>query len=709
MSAEGSTHRGWFVSARLLLLILLFGSIVGRGNCDSMPDLSIPGVTGKVDTAKMIDALMELKRVQLEKKKDEVQSFKDKKKIWQDLRRDISRLQDSSKDLYGFNNPFNSKLASSSDESILKATAARDAAFGEKKIVVKQLAKGDKFVSRSLNQKLQVPAGIYRFSVGEKEVKFSFKGGTLKELAETLNKKSGKLIKASVVNDTTDTQVLIIESTKTGAGGKLIFRDQALEFGFQSGMLEAIHDTKLEIPIDHTSAALWEIPEKPDSYQISDGKLTLKANSQDIKIPIVPSFSLKPEMILEIDIDVTLFEETPWTAPPLPPGPDVSSSGSASFQGITIDHEESQYIKPQLERPEPLETVEDLRIFSVVSGKKTIELPQIKTSSGAQKFHVNIGDLGDRLDAIVVANRNTLREITISDIRIYDPTTRGDQRAVRALSEARASILVLDGVEVYRETNVIDDLIPGVTLNLVGESDEPVTLDVKRDEETIKETVIQFVGYYNRLLNQIDILSRNDPAVIEQALYLTEQEQEKAAENLGLLQGELGLSQMKNRLRTIMQSPYKTSSGRDLTMLAQIGISTDANKLGTSASLNGSKLRGYLEIDEEKLAGALNNFPEAVRELFGSDTDGDFIVDSGAAYSVDFNMRNYVSSNGYIAIKLSTIDRTVSYRNRDISSYEKHMEDYEMSLRKKYGRMQHMLQVFEQNSQAIENFNKLGN
>jgi flagellar hook-associated protein 2 len=451
------------------------------------------------------------------------------------------------------------------------------------------------------------------------------------------------------------------------------------------------------------------MPEKPDSYQISDGKLTLKTNSQDINIPIIPSFAVKPEMVLEIDIDVTVFEETPWTAPPPPPGPDVSSSGSAGFQEITIDNEESQFIAPQLEIPEPPETVEDLRIFAVMSGEKKIELPQIQPSPGPQSYQVKIGDLADRLDEIVVANRNTLREVTISNIRIYDPTTRGDQKPVRALSEAQDAILVLDGVEVHRETNIVDDLIPGVTLNLVGESNEPITLDVRRDEELINETIIEFIGHYNRLLTQIDILSRNDTAVIEQALYLTEQEQETAAKNLGLLQGELGLNQMKSRLRTIMQSPYKTSSGREVSMLAQIGISTDANKLGTSATLDRSKLRGYLEIDEGKLEGALSNFPEAVRELFGSDTDGDFIVDSGAAYSVEFNMRNYVSSNGYIAGKLSTIDRTVSRRNRDISNFEEDMEDYELSLRKKYGRMEHMLQVFEQNSKAIENFNKSGN
>jgi flagellar hook-associated protein 2 len=673
-----------------------------------MSDLTIPGVTSKVDTAKMIDALMEPKRAQLEKKKEQVQSLKDQKKIWQDLREDISRLQESSKELYGFKNPFNEKLAVSSDETILRATVSREADFGERKITVKKVARGDKFVSRSLSKKFRVAPGVYRFRVGEKEVKFSFKGGSLMEFAEAISKKSGGLIKATVVNDTADTQVIIIESTKTGDSAKLIFEEQALEFGFQSGMLEAVHGTKLDVPIDQASAALWETPEKPDSYRIADGKLTLKANSEGIKIPIVPSFSVIPEMVLEFDIDVKIFEETAWTPPPLPPGPEVSTPGAAEFQGVTVENERSQYVKPELERPKPTEAVEDLRIVSLVSGERTLELPQISHSAGTQKFRVSIGEMTDRLDALLLVNRNTHREITISSIRIYDPTTRGDHRPVHALSEAQDALLIMDGVEVYRETNLIDDLIPGVTLELIGESEDPVTLNVETDEKAIKEKIIEFVGHYNRLLTQIDILTRNDSAIIEEALYLTEEEQQKAARNLGLLQGELGLSQLKNRLRTIMLSPYKTRVGRDLTLLAQIGISTDASKLGTSATLERSKLRGYLEIDEEKLEAAFNRFPEAIRELFGYDTDGDFIVDSGVAYSIDSNMRYYVSSTGYIANRVATIDRTVQNRNRDIADYEKYLADYELGLKKKYGRMEHMLRVMEQNSQTIENFNKRG-
>ena len=40
-------------------------------------------------------------------------------------------------------------------------------------------------------------------------------------------------------------------------------------------------------------------------------------------------------------------------------------------------------------------------------------------------------------------------------------------------------------------------------------------------------------------------------------------------------------------------------------------------------------------IDETKLEESIGRHPEAVRELFGYDTDGDFVVDSGSAFRID--------------------------------------------------------------------------
>ena len=81
-----------------------------------MSDITIPGVNSNIDTDKIIDALMGPERVKVEQAQDEIDSLNNEKKIWQNVSVRISRLQDSAKQLYSFENPFNNKIASSNNE-----------------------------------------------------------------------------------------------------------------------------------------------------------------------------------------------------------------------------------------------------------------------------------------------------------------------------------------------------------------------------------------------------------------------------------------------------------------------------------------------------------------------------------------------------------------------------------------------------------------
>ena len=63
-------------------------------------------------------------------------------------------------------------------------------------------------------------------------------------------------------------------------------------------------------------------------------------------------------------------------------------------------------------------------------------------------------------------------------------------------------------------------------------------LTVHRDVEAITDTVLSLVGAYNRIITDVDVLTRKDAAVIDEAGYLTDEEKKKAAESLGLPYGE---------------------------------------------------------------------------------------------------------------------------------------------------------------------------
>ena len=66
-----------------------------------------------------------------------------------------------------------------------------------------------------------------------------------------------------------------------------------------------------------------------------------------------------------------------------------------------------------------------------------------------------------------------------------------------------------EGITVTRDKNEIDDLVPGVTINLLEPTDKTETLTVKPDTAGAKESIITFVANYNRVIAEINILTQD--------------------------------------------------------------------------------------------------------------------------------------------------------------------------------------------------------
>ncbi len=343
-------------------------------------------------------------------------------------------------------------------------------------------------------------------------------------------------------------------------------------------------------------------------------------------------------------------------------------------------------------------------LFMEADGKE-VPLPPLSDSTDFQKIEIPVGEQASSLSALDLRNRNTYRRLSVKDISLYDKTQRGDYVPKNALNQAGDAVLSVDGIDVTRPSNTIDDVLPGVTLNLKAPSDSPVTLTVKHDTEGIKKQLLDLLGAYNRTITQIDVLTRKDPQIIEDASYLTDDEKKKAQDDMGLLMGEISLMQMKNSLQNIMMNPYPTSLGRDMRLLAQIGISTDARAPG-ALSLDKTKLRGYLEVDEAKLTAAIEQHPEAVKQLFGNDTTGSLVINSGAAYSLDNLLRPYVQETGIYPQRVTDLDSQIARNSRSIDDYKTKLDDYLADLKRKYGQMQSSLDTLQKNSQSLQNFNK---
>ncbi len=668
-----------------------------------MSDISIPGVNSKYGTDKMIQGLMDAERIPLKRLEDQKKTYDDQKTVWQNLNTTLKSFRDSSKLLYGFENPFKEHIADSSDESVLSATAGRDSTNEIIKVKVNQLAGSDRLLSKSLPSNFRVPTGLYSFKVGDSDVSFKFKENRIQAFVEAVNKRSKGLIKAKLMNDTTDTVVLLLEATKTGKSNKLLLQSDSIKFGINTGIIKPISDVNNTADLNSISTLPSQNSENKDTYTITDNKIKLLPESK-IKIPFNPAVDMKKNLILQYSVQIVNLKKEEYKPETKPPGPQIKSSGSISFEGITINNSPSKVRLPDWTPPPKPKYIDSLNIMSI-NGSKA--LPALKDTETLQQFSIPYSTTGDSLESIDIDNVNTNRQIIISNIKVVNPDSRNGYEALNPVSSALDAKLTIDGIPVTRESNSIDDLIQGVTLDLNAASNKEVKIEIKPDRESIKNRIIEFVGNYNQILQNIHILTSRDPAVISELDYLTDDEKETAKKNLGLFQGDMTFSQLKNRLEQLAMESYTTPSGNNLKLLSQIGIST--NSSGFGAGINKAKLRGYLEINEDTLDEALKKDVSKIQELFGSDTDGDLIVDTGAAYEMDKYISSYTQVGGLVASRIAGLSNQIKSTDTAITDMNRKLDDKEVQLRIKFGRMESALKKMEQSTKTIDNFSNSNN
>ena len=155
---------------------------------------------------------------------------------------------------------------------------------------------------------------------------------------------------------------------------------------------------------------------------------------------------------------------------------------------------------------------------------------------------------------------------------------------------------------IERKSNVVGDLIPGVTLTLAGTTaGTPVTITINADTEAVKGKIQAFVDAYNAVKRFLN----------EKTSYSADTEQ------AGTLLGNYAATILESMLRdVVINEAVGFTDGVDTyTHLRQVGIQSvgrtdDKMDLGT------------LEIDDEALDAALAEDFEAVVQIFASDFSG---------------------------------------------------------------------------------------
>ena len=677
-----------------------------------MSDVYIPGIKSRFNSEKIVEDLMKIERIPKERAERNVENLQTQKSYWQEVGNRINALSKSVNFLYSFQNPFNERIALSADESVISASATRGAAEQSYRFTVKQTASADRFLSNPLDEKTKIDAGTYTFSAGDEKISINFRGGTLKDFVEIINRRGNDKIAASLIAIQSGTKSLLIESKVTGEGNRLGFLNDAAAMAVNIGIMEQGNDSRRDISITENTV---RTNQSSGNININDGVLQVSARSS-ASLPLGIALSADSPVMLKLETSTRLENTGIFNIPQPPPGPSVPA-GSVTYGGITIENEPSAAPLPEWKQPDVPQRYDDMSVLNVVfSDGTSAKLPPITDSSAPVSRQYPIGNIaqGRTIVSLNVENTNTHRDISIGKVEVFDPTaTSGGLRPLNPVSTARDAVITMEGIEITRPTNNINDVIPGLTLNVRGISERPVELKVSADKERIKEAVISFVGNYNRLIAEINVLTRlrvntnneavGDDRIIDELTYLTADEAAEMKKRLGALRGDSTLISLKSSLQRTVTAPYPTSMERDLALLSQIGISTNADN---RSGYEPSQLRGYLQINEETLDAALENKAPAIKELFANDTSGDLIADTGVSVNIETLAKPFVERGGIISLKTSTIDSRIKQDERRIDTMERQLFAKEQDLKIQYARMESAYARMEQMTSSLDNFSQ---
>ncbi|URA09554.1 flagellar filament capping protein FliD [Thermospira aquatica] len=518
--------------------MLLVGALWGA-SITNKPILNLPGTENKFDTEGTIKKLVEVRRIPILQKQQEIQNLKIENQIIQDFVNYLRELDNKSKKLYSFESPFGDKLAESSDESSVSAIAQRKAKKDTSQVKVIQIAQADSFASRSVSRSESLPAGDFSLTMGETTVKVRFRGGNIYQLAEQINQQASEIVEAKVVADTPFTGVLVISGKKTGQKNKLIFSGNLDPF-FSVGLLKVGEDKK-----ERYTPSLSRTVAKKGKPLISESQVTLSPVSEG-EIVLSDSPEIKENTTLIFSASITQLPEEDSPTNYLLDFP-IEKMESVQISNVTVEGGSLiVYYEEPKAPPVRVSNFQDYLILEYSDGQVQHLSP---TASGVYSNKL-IMQKGKRIVRITFKNENTDKQVTIQNISLETVVSEGGIQPGNPVSKAQDAIFTLDGIEVTRDKNDIDDVIDGVVLTLKNPSSFPARISVDHDYEKIYQAILDWVHAYNQVMEYLAIATAPD----KDRTPLSERSQETLRN--GVFQADVSFNSLRSKLRTIIQNAY---------------------------------------------------------------------------------------------------------------------------------------------------------
>jgi len=212
-----------------------------------------------------------------------------------------------------------------------------------------------------------------------------------------------------------------------------------------------------------------------------------------------------------------------------------------------------------------------------------------KLGVGVSASVINDGSAATPYSLTLTSETTGLRgrlTIDTGDIDLGLRTLSRAQDAVVSIGDTGKTTRLITG-----SSNTLDNVVDGVTFNLLATSDEPVTVDVTQNVDAIVESIGGFVEQYNKTLDTIAKGDTFDQETFEK----------------GPLFGDFTVDQVESRLRRAVLGEVQN-------------VDTSFSRLFTVGLRIGSG--GRLEFDEQQFREVYEENPEKVEDLFQHEDTG---------------------------------------------------------------------------------------
>ena len=611
---------------------------------------AVGGLVSGLDTQNILDQLREIERRPIKLLEERKSSYQKRLDAWKDINSKLQALKSAMDDLRQTLD-FRVFSTSTEDKDYVTLTATSDASPGEHTIVISQLAQARRISSKSFSSKTDALQLSGDFLIDGHAISVS-ETDSLIDIMDKINNSNAD-VSASILQLSDTAYRLIISAKNTGEDSFHILDASTTNILQNLGIITGSVSIKNSVTGGAQSDAFSDISttvgsvlglNSPQSGTVTIGDKTVSINLAsdslaDIrdKINTAAPTGVVAKMVTDTDDDgntvyrlriegTTTFSDdnnvlqtlgilegqtgfsgdaqvltasrvnttdgttaiTASTKFSEIYGASVASGDTIAIVGV--DHSGNSVSSTFTITDPTTTTVQDLltAIETAFSGSVSAAV----NSQG--KIVVTDGTTGSsQLDLTLIEHNEGGGSLDFGNFSVSTQGQDGISGDVQAGQDASVTV---DGLQLTRSTNSINDILSGVTLNLhQADNTKTLNISVNRDLDAIVDKVNTFISKYNEIINDIN---QN---------FSYNQDTEKA----GTLFGDSTLVSVQTEIRNIVSNRI-TGLPESLRSLAQVGIDSDRN--------------GNLSLNRDKLLKKLQEDFDGVVKVFaavGTTTDSD--------------------------------------------------------------------------------------